>query len=272
MKSVSRNDQRSQNWLLISLLLISLIASYNIALARRVAGYPTIEVAFDAPDSSVELVGYLSLPTPDRAKPGTPPLVVLLHQTGESSEVWGGYIDDLIQSGFAAFTLDLRGFGLSTFDLKTQRVRPKNTYFVGERLKLPDDVAFLVDKAIKTHHDKFDTTRIAVIGAGLGANTGILYAFKEPRVKYIAMISPGLDFDGLRTVPVLREYGDRPVFLAYGDKDVYSKGSVDLISDLVPRVLDIQEYPSMFSGNRLFNASFELRTKVLNDIKKYFAN
>lgn len=260
-----------QRSLFCSLLILAVAFSFDSAHAKRIAGYPTIEVAFDAPDTSVELVGYLSVPTAERAKPGTPPLVVLLHQTGESSEAWGRFVDDLVQTGFATFALDLRGFGLSIYDLKTKRLRPKNTYYVGERLKLPDDIAFLVDKAIKNHYDKFDTTRIAIIGAGLGASAGLLWAEHEPKVKYIAMISPGLDMDGLRILPVLRTYGDRPVFLAYGDKDIYSKASVDLISDLVPRVLDIREVPSMFGGNRMFSSAFELRSKVLDDIKKYLA-
>ena len=110
-----------------------------------------------------------------------------------------------------------------------------------------------------------------MIGASVGGNAGLIYAQNEPRVLYVALISPGLEYSGLRIVPILREYGDRPVFMAYADKDVYSRESVSMISDLVPRVLDIKEFDSMFHGNRLVNSSIPLRVKLQEDLSKYLS-
>lgn len=253
----------------LSVFALIFVSIRSSSFAAKMGKFQIFEVAFDAPDTSVELVGYLSLPPADKMTTHLPALVILLHQANESSEVWNTFRDELLQTGHAVFAMDLRGYGLSTFDLKSNMVRPKNTYYVGESIKFPDDIAFLVGKAIENHGSMFDTTRLAVIGSSIGGNAGLIYAQNEPRVKYIALISPGLDYLGLRIVPVLREFGDRPVFMAYADKDIYSHESVNLISDLVPRVLDIEEIESFFHGNRLINSSIPLRAKLLQDLRKY---
>ncbi len=261
--------RRSRIWVSFCLLfLFSFVLSPEIH-GAKMGKFEIIEIAFDAPDTSVELVGYLSIPPAEKLKSRLPALVVLLHQANESSESWNTFRDELLQSGYAVFAMDLRGYGLSTFDLKANRLRPKNTFYVGESMKFPDDIAFLLGKTIEMHGSKFDTTRFAVVGASVGGNAGLIYAQKDPRVKYLAMISPGLEYLGLRIVPVLKEFGDRPVFLAYADKDVYSRESVSLISDLVPRVLEIEEIDAMFHGNRLVNSNIPLRVRILQDLRKY---
>jgi pimeloyl-ACP methyl ester carboxylesterase len=257
------------SWIQIAVISLSVSFWCGSSSAARIGKFETIEVAFDAPDTSVELVGYLSMPPAYKAGTGKPPLVILLHQFGESSEAWNTFRDEIVQTGYAAFAMDLRGQGLSIFDLKLRKNRNKNTYYVGEQLKYPSDVAFLVEKAVQSHADKFDTTRFAVIGADVGSSAGLIYAQSDPRVKYVGMISPGLEYEGLRVLPVLREIGDLPLLLAYADKDVYSKESVIMFSDLVQRNYDIQEIGSMYHGNRLINTSIPLRIKLLDDLKKY---
>ncbi len=270
MKKALTSGMQISVYLCLLVFMASLLSPD--ASAAKMGKFATLEVAFDAPDTSVELVGYLSIPPVDKLKPRLPALVILLHQANESSESWNTFRDELLQSGHAVFAMDLRGYGMSTFDLKANRLRPKNTFYVGEAMKFPDDIAFLVRKAMEVYGSKFDSTRLAVIGASLGGNAGLIYAQSDARVKYVAMISPGLEYLGLRIVPVLREFGDRPVFMAYADKDVYSRESVSLISDLVPRVLDIQEIDAMFHGNRLVNSNIPLRAKLLQDLRKYLGD
>ncbi|MGB5106891.1 MAG: alpha/beta fold hydrolase [Candidatus Zixiibacteriota bacterium] len=262
-------SRRSSKRVHIGTLFLAVCLFYGSAIAAKIGKYETIEVAFDAPDTSVELVGYLSLPPAYKTVAGPAPLVVLLHQQSESSEVWNVFREELLQTGLAVFAMDLRGNGLSIFDLKTQRVRAKNSYIVGEQLRFPDDVKFLVNKAIEVHGSKFDATRIGVVGADLGGTVGLMYALREPRVKYVCVVSPGMEYQGLRILPVLREFDDRPILFASSDKDVYSMGSIDLITDLLPRALEVQIVESMFHGNRLINSSIPLRIRILQDLAKY---
>lgn len=253
----------------IWILSIGLISSSSFA--ARIGRYETIEVAFDAPDTSVELVGFLSIPPAYKLLTGPPALVILLHQQNESSESWKTFREELLQTGFAVFAMDLRGHGLSTFDLKSQRVRAKNTFILGEQLKYPNDIAFLVDKLVEVHGSKFDTTRFAVVGADIGGSAGLVFAQSDQRVKFICLISPGMEYQGLRIMPVLREFDKRPILLMSSDKDVYSMGSIDLITDLLPHRLEVFIVESMFHGNRLVNTSIPLRSRILQDLTKHMA-
>lgn len=263
-------SHRLEVCLTVILLLLSIVSASSVEAARMRKVRP-LEVAADAPDSSVELVGYLSLPPKDK-NIVNPPLVILLHQSNESSDSWLLMRDELLQTGHAVFAMDFRGNGLSTFDLKTQRVRPKNTYYVGEHMLYPDDVKFLMGKLIDQHHDKFDTTRLAIIGAEIGGTVGLMVAKDDPRVKYVALISPGMEYFGLRVFPVLREYdANRPVLFTYANKDIYSRETVQLISDLLGRPLDIYELDDFFHGNRLVNRNVNVRIRLQQDLRKYLS-
>lgn len=254
--------------ILTALLTAALILSVSGNLeAAKYKNVEPIEITDDATDSSVELVGYLFLP--EKSQFPKPPLVILLHDNAESHIAWNGYAEYLASQGFAALGMDLRGHGLSIYDLRRHRNRPKNTFYPGEFEKFPHDVLQLVDKAIKVQGAKFDTTRLAVIGAALGANVGLLYAVDDPRVKYTALISPGLELNGLNIAGTLPKYGTRPLFIAVADKDIYSAQSCNLLSDVSPRVLDMQVYEGYFHGTRLVDETIELQRKLVDDLNKY---
>lgn len=256
------------SFLMVFLVSLSLSDSASAARMERVK---PIEVAADAPDSSVELVGFLFVP-PERLLKGKPPVVILLHGIGDSHSVWKLFWEDLLSLGYAVFAIDLRGHGLSIFDLRQGRNRSPGTFVQNEHLNFPADVKFLVDTMLVLHGALVDTAQLAVVGASIGANTALLYAHSEPRVKYTALISPGLDYRGLRIAPVMREFGDRPLFIAAGDKDIYSNESINLLSDVVPRILDVEIYDSIFHGTRLLNTTLPLKQRIFEDLSRYFSN
>lgn len=250
--------------MLLSLLAAVVTTDLDAAKWREVK---PIEVTVDARDSSVELVGYLYLP--NEATYPDPPLVILLHEKSYSHVVWNDFCQELASKGFASFAMDLRGHGLSIFDLKKGRNRTANTFYVDELLKSPGDVRQLVDVLIQKHGGKFDSEKLALIGAALGANTGLMFAVDEPRVRYLAMISPGLELDGLCVAPALREYGSRPLHIATAKKDIYSAESCYLISDLSSRVLSIDIYDTYLHGSKLLNGVTELRNRLFSDLERY---
>lgn len=257
---------------LLTIASFLILISFSSASAARFPMNPPIEVTVDAPDSSVELVGRLEIPHTSLVKSGKPPLLVLLHQFGMSNANWGMFTEHLLRSGIAFLAMDLPGHGLSIYDLRQQKNRPPYTYYSWEYLNFPEDVAALVQQAVHLYHDRIDTTRIAVLGAGLGANVGLLYAHRDPRVKYIALVSPGLEFNQLRIAPVLREFDSRPITIAYSDKDVYAAQTVDLLTDIIPRTFDLFVSSSVHAGNRLLNAELALQAKILDDLKRYLVN
>ncbi len=248
--------------------IISLFAALPVA-AANFPMRPPYEITVDAPDTSVELVARLEIPHKDMLKSAKAPLVVLIHQFGMDGYKWGVFPEELLRAGFAFLSVDLRGHGLSIYDLKLHKNRPPYSYRVDEFQKFPSDIGLLIQDAIKYHLEALDTNKIAIIGAALGANVGTLYAQTDPRVKYLALISPGLEHQGLRIAPVLREFDDRPILIAYSHKDIYSSITVDLLTDVIPREFDIFLSESMYAGNRLLNAEPSLQGKILQDLRKY---
>jgi alpha-beta hydrolase superfamily lysophospholipase len=268
MKDHQRSNTTTSGALKLGIAVLMLIimtqASKPVMAAASVPP-ETIEVAADLPDSSVELVGYLIMP-PKIYRKVKPPLVVVLHQLGETHAAWRKLWESLYPEGIAVFAIDLRGQGLSIYDLKNKRNRAPNTFLEGEFLKYPDDVKFLVDTCIALYGDRIDASKIAVVGASIGANTGLLYALKEPRVKYLAMISPGLDYQGLRVAPALAKIKGVDIFIAAGDEDIYSNLSVDLLTDIYGDKVKYELYSSMYHGNRLVNTTPDLFHRLLVDI------
>jgi dienelactone hydrolase len=67
---------------------------------------------------------------------------------------------------------------------------------------------------------------IGLVGASLGANLAVLAAAGDPRVRSIVLVSPTLDYRGVRIETPLRQYGGRPALLVASLKDAYSARSV----------------------------------------------
>jgi alpha-beta hydrolase superfamily lysophospholipase len=236
------------------------------AIARSWPVPDSVEVTVMTPDS-IELVGQLYLPAGKKLV--NLPLVVLLHQATGTHGSWKDFADVLCGSDYGVFAMDLRGYGYSIYDFRTGKNRPPNTFNVGEQAKYPDDIRQLVRKVLAEHGKVLDSTRIAVVGAELGGNAGLLYAVDEPAVQFTALISPGLEYSGLQIGKAVRDYGERPLFMAAGKQDIYSIESLNLLSDVVPRVLDVVLFDSYRYGTGLVDSESGLVQGLLDRLRRY---
>lgn len=247
--------------------VLSLLLAAITAEAAKFEKTEKYEVTKDAPDTSVELVGYLYLPWLD--KHPNPPLVILLHEAGTDHSVFESFAKELASDGIAALAMDLRGYGLSIFNLRTRKNRNPGVFYKGDYEAWPHDVSVLLRRTIDQWGYRLDTTRMAVVGAELGGSVGILWAEDQPQVKYTALISPGLERKTLRIAPTIRNYGDRPLYLACSDKDIYSIESCYLLSDVVDRVLDLEVYEGFMHGSALLNGNDKVKRRIIADLKRY---
>lgn len=87
---------------------------------------------------------------------------------------------------------------------------------------------------------------IGVAGASLGANLAVLAAVADSRVRSLALVSPSLDYRGVRIEAPMRQYGTRPAFLLASLDDPYAARSVrELVKDAPgPRETRWAEYPA----------------------------
>jgi len=174
--------------------------------------------------------------------------VILLHMLGRSKEDWRGFGDLLERSGYAAIAVDLRGGGNA-----------------GEG-KLVGDARAAFDYL--AHQPEVDASRISVVGASIGANGALLFAVEEPRVRCAVLLSPGLDFRGVSTVPAISKMV-RPVLLVASEDDQYSAESVRRLNQLAPGPKVLKIYSRAGHGTRIFGAGVGLEKEILVFLKAH---
>jgi dienelactone hydrolase len=67
---------------------------------------------------------------------------------------------------------------------------------------------------------------IGIAGASLGASLAAITAGADPSVRSLALISPSLDYRGVRIEGPMKQYGGRPALLIASAHDPYASRSV----------------------------------------------
>ena len=143
------------------------------------------------------------------------PAVVLVHMLGRSRRDWDGVASRLAGAGIGALAIDLRGHGESAqpaggadppdYSTLVQDVEAARRYLAGRADVHP--------------------SRIGLAGASMGANLVALAAAADAGVASVALLSPSLDYRGLRIEAAARKYGSRPMLLVVSDDDAYARRS-----------------------------------------------
>jgi alpha-beta hydrolase superfamily lysophospholipase len=133
------------------------------------------------------------------------PSVLLVHMLSRNKGDWGSLPDRIRDAGINALTIDLRGHGQST----------------GSAQDLPEmvqDVRAAAQWLLTRPNARGDS--IAIVGASLGASLALLAAVAVPQVRALGLMSPSLDYRGLRTdVGLVKRLGARSIWLAASAED-----------------------------------------------------
>jgi alpha-beta hydrolase superfamily lysophospholipase len=139
--------------------------------------------------------------------PSRGPAVILVHMLQRSRHDFEALAIRLSSEGIGTLAIDLRGHGESqgsygesfapmVADLKAAR------RFLATRSEV--------------------SGRVGILGASLGANLAALAAADDPTVASLALLSPSLEYRGLRIEPAMRKLGARPVLMVVSDDDAYA--------------------------------------------------
>lgn len=142
------------------------------------------------------------------------PAVILVHMLGRSRRDWDALASRLAGAGIGALAIDLRGHGESTSSVGSAGA---------DYSHMVKDVA-----AARRHlasRAEVRASKIGLAGASIGANLAALHAASEPAVASLALLSPSLDYRGLRIEAAVRKYGNRPLLLVSSDDDPYARRS-----------------------------------------------
>ena len=157
------------------------------------------------------------------------PGIVLLHMLRRSHADWDAAASQLADAGFAVLALDFRaGDGVAQLSLDVKAAKA----FLRER---PDVVP----------------GSIGIAGASVGANLALLDAAEDPGVRSIALLSPGLDYSGLRTEAAMKKYSSRPAMLVSSTKDPYAWRSVRLLRAIGPGTREVRLTDAVAHGTTL---------------------
>jgi dienelactone hydrolase len=144
------------------------------------------------------------------------PAVILVHMLNKSRRDWDPVAARLAEEGIGALAIDLRGHGESGGAM--------------EGGDTPDYSALVRDvnaaRRYLASRSDVQQSRVGIAGASIGANLAALQAAGDTTVASLALLSPSLDYRGLRIEAAVRKYGSRPALLVSSDDDPYATRSV----------------------------------------------
>jgi alpha-beta hydrolase superfamily lysophospholipase len=142
------------------------------------------------------------------------PAVILVHMLHKSRRDWDPVATLLASQGIGALAIDLRGHGDSGGAMVAEKDFP---------LLVHDVTA--ARRYLASRGDVLQS-RVGIGGASIGANLAALEAAGDPTVASLALLSPSVDYRGLKIEAALRKYGARPALLVSSDDDPYATRSV----------------------------------------------
>jgi pimeloyl-ACP methyl ester carboxylesterase len=161
------------------------------------------------------------------------PGIVLLHMLRRSHADWDVAASQLSDAGFAVLALDYRGsdeLGAYGIDVRAAK-------------------AFLRD-------------RPEVIASSIGI------AADDPGVLSIALLSPGIDYKGLRTEAPMKKFGARPALLIGSTKDPYAARSIRHLTTIGPGLREVRLSDSVAHGTVLLSRDSELIAALVDWFKR----
>ena len=151
----------------------------------------SIKVQFSMSDGLTIVGIYYSAPI----RPA--PAVLLLHMYGSNKEAWKPFAPLLQAAGYSVLAIDMRGHG--------------ETGGAMDWVKAPADVNEVLRQLRGL--PGVDQSRVSVVGASIGANVAIVSCAQSLLCKSVVLISPGLDYEGVKTLDALAKYAKNPLLI-----------------------------------------------------------
>ena len=140
------------------------------------------------------------------------PAVVLVHMLTRNKGDWDLLANRIQDAGITALAIDLRGHGGSAGSPQALA-------------EMVQDVAAAVAWLMTRPGAR--PVAIGIVGASLGASLALLASVDQPEVRAIGLVSPSLDYRGIRTdVNLVKSLGPRPIWLAASADDPYALRTV----------------------------------------------
>jgi predicted esterase len=212
------------------------------------------------------IIGQLDIPKKTTVK-NKVPLILFLHSIGADSAEWGTFpasVKD--QLHLATLNIDMRGHGKSNLNKNSRKIYWQN-FTNKDYQKFPYDVVDVL-KYIKTQYPEIDSSKVAIIGTNLGANTALMSGSYGVNAKTIIMLSPMLQYKGFDLRLPIVKYGNHPLLFMASKKDKYPYQScLELIKFAQGKKL-LKVYPSGGNGVELLKFQSDAKPLIVNWLKE----
>lgn len=234
----------------------------------------TAEFRVTTPDS-VELV--MTWMSDRREDSVSVPVVMLLPMMNSDRSSWHGLDTMLVEQGFKVVSVDQRGHGMSTSragkryhwrDFADQEfmgmVRDIGTILAAAEVRAGDSTSPQVLDSVLAGAD---FSRVILIGASIGTSAALLYAADHEEIAAVVLLSPGLEYRGLKTEPAMEQYRGRPIYLTAAKDDTRSAQAVAVLSEKGrienKPVVTRKIHPGKKHGTSLFEAYPSFREELI---------
>ncbi len=185
--------------------------------------------------------------------------LVLVHMMPTTKESWLNLAEEFANQGYESIAIDLRGHGesdkgpdgyLSFSDSQHQKsildLEAAANYLIQNRGATPDKISF--------------------IGASIGANLSLQYISEHPEFKTVILLSPGLNYRGIKTEPLVKNFrAGQKVFFVSSQDDGENAEENQKLYESVPAGIEkeIEIYKAAGHGTTILENESGLKNLIL---------
>src|SRR3989338_6181878 len=127
--------------------------------------------------------------------------IVFSHMMPAVKESWNDLAEEFCGAGHESIAIDLRGHGESVSSGLARELNYRN-FSEEDHQKSILDLEATADFLIKEREAA--AGKISFVGASIGANLSLQYISEHPEFKTAVLLSPGLDYRGVKTEPLAK--------------------------------------------------------------------
>jgi dienelactone hydrolase len=182
------------------------------------------------------------------------PAIILLPMLGRRADDWQAVVSRLGDAGFAVIAIDTRAETVigETGSIAESRAQSARMLFDVRAAR-----RYLAGRSEVSH-------AIGLAGASVGANLAMIAGAEDPTVRSVVLLSPGLDYLGLKTEPAMRKFAERPALLIAGANDPYARRSIAELAKIGPGLRDVRTSEAGGHGTVMLARSPDLVTQLVD--------
>ncbi len=200
----------------------------------------------------------------NRVNPEVLKTVVMLHMMPAMKESWLPLMTVLHTQNINSLALDLRGHGKSL--VQNNQLIDYQNFTDSDHQNSIFDLEAAIQWLMET--EKIDAKNIYLAGASFGANLVLWYGSRHPEIHKIALLSPGLNYRGLMSLPLIRQLKPtQEIMIMAGNEDQNNFESLGEIGKTLAEntrsKCHLEILPSDAHGTNLFNFDPKLMTLIV---------